>query len=152
MSVRVISALNPEEMQALQRQGASEVLVLKFGADWCGPCQRLKPLVACWLAVQGAHIRFVEIDVDESLDLYLALKRKRMVSALPTMLAYDGSLERPLWYVPDDSVIGADVVAVSAFLARCTAKAGALALAGALAKAGALALAEVESAPYTYYT
>ncbi|MFF8838807.1 thioredoxin family protein [Streptomyces sp. NPDC015130] len=46
---------------------AAELPVLvKFTAEWCGPCRQLKPVLAAIAAEWSGRLRIVEIDVDRS--------------------------------------------------------------------------------------
>lgn len=109
--------ITPEVLQTMLAS-LKGVLVLKFGADWCGPCKTIAPVVAQY----KPNLQIFEIDVDESLDLFVAFKRRKMVVGLPTMLAFYGDVKREAWYIADDSVVGADLNQVTLFLNRCIAK------------------------------
>ena len=52
----------------------------------------------------------VVIDIDEQLDLYMFLKRKRIITGIPCALAWHSRKDRDydLWYIPDDSVLSSD--------------------------------------------
>lgn len=118
----VITELNIKQLQALQTtlQG-NQVLIIKFGAEWCGPCKRIAPAYQAFIQACPANIICADIDVDDSIELYLSLKRAKMVSSIPVFLAFFGGVKRDMWYIPDDSVIGADPLAVDKFFQRCTA-------------------------------
>ena len=116
----------PNELVAFLAANKEKILIIKFGATWCGPCKAIKPLVEQWTKTMASNIKYVDIDVDESLDLYVALKKVKMVGGLPTMLAYYGDGKRDQWYIPDDSVVGGHDVHVKSFLDRCTNKAHSL--------------------------
>jgi len=107
------------------------VIVLKFGATWCGPCKVIKPAVEQWLQQQRPfNVLFMDIDIDETMDLYVTLKKHKMVNGVPVLLAFYSDSATDLqnqWFIPDDSHVGGDVSAVQRFLARVTQKAQALA-------------------------
>jgi thiol-disulfide isomerase/thioredoxin len=129
---KVITHLTPADLQALQTQSQAlqsqalqiqakrTIIIIKFGATWCNPCKRIAPICEEWLATCPANILYADIDIDESLDLYMALKNKKMLKGVPTLLAYNTGVARDHWYIPDDSVQGGDVAAVTAFLKRCS--------------------------------
>lgn len=125
---QVITELNVKQLQTLQSNLKTDVLILKFGADWCGPCKAIAPLYKDFILKAPMNILLGDIDVDENLDLYMALKKQKMVSGIPVFLAFFGGVKRDAWYIPDDSVIGADPVAVNNFFKRCTTKAIAMAV------------------------
>ena len=55
------------------------------------------------------------IDIDESFDLYAAFKSMRQVTGIPAILCFNkGNLS----YVPDFSVVGADLEQVNLFFKR----------------------------------
>ncbi|MCB1692334.1 MAG: thioredoxin family protein [Pseudomonadales bacterium] len=62
--------------------------LLKFEADWCGPCQQLKPIVN---DVLGAHtdsvtLRTIDVDDPENMPLVQA----HGVRAIPTLVLIEG--------------------------------------------------------------
>ena len=120
---QVITELNVKQLQMLQSASKNDVLILKFGAEWCGPCKTIAPLYKEFMLKAPMNILFGDIDVDENLDLYMALKKQKMVTGIPVFLAFFGGVQRDAWFIPDDSVIGADPVAVNNFFKRCTKKA-----------------------------
>lgn len=62
--------------------------VLKFGADWCGPCKHLKPLIE-ELKEENKDMLFLDIDVDE----YPDLAQKFGVRGIPmTVFLRDGEV------------------------------------------------------------
>jgi thioredoxin 1 len=91
------------------------VVVLKFGAEWCGPCKKIEGLVEQWFAAMPATVQCCKIDVDESFELYGFLKSKRRINGIPAILSYrKGNLN----YIPNDMMAGADVAQVNAFFQR----------------------------------
>lgn len=119
----IITSLTPEQLFNLQRSSTNKVIVVKFGAEWCGPCKKIKPLWNEWITIAPANIIIVDIDIDESIDLYVQLKAKKMVKGVPTILAFAGDVKRDQWYIPDDSVSGGSEGDVKNFLNRCFMKA-----------------------------
>ena len=105
-----------EFKRLLQTLGDEEVLILKFGATWCKPCKKIKPLVEDIAKRLPANVRVYDVDIDESVELYLAFKSKKMIKGVPTMLAFCGERERDtMWYIPDELVSGADEGAICSF-------------------------------------
>lgn len=88
------------------------VVVIKFGATWCKPCRDSKAFVYENFKRLPGNVTCFDIDVDECLDVYVALKAKRMVNGIPVLLAYKAGNMGP---APDFSVTGADDKAISQF-------------------------------------
>lgn len=59
--------------------------VLRFHADWCGPCKRVAPLVAAIAARQGVPVE--SIDIDE----VPTLVERYSVQSVPTLVVLDDS-------------------------------------------------------------
>jgi thiol-disulfide isomerase/thioredoxin len=92
------------------------LVIVKFGSNtWCKPCKTIKPIVDAFFASSPNDVLCCDIDVDESFDLYAYFKQRRMVNGIPVILLFKkGNIS----FVPDDSVTGADPVALDAFFKR----------------------------------
>ena len=87
-------------------------IIIKFTADWCGPCKFIKSLVEEKTTDLPNTIKYYEINVDENIDLFSFFKSKRMCKGIPALFAFKkGNLS----YAPDYSVIGADVDEINKF-------------------------------------
>lgn len=107
-------------MEAFQELLASNpgIVILKFGADWCGPCKKIAPTVHEWFTrfEPLAHVQTVMVDVDESVEVYGFLTKKKMIKGVPALLMYKkGNLN----YTCDDMVNTSDQTQVDAFFNRC---------------------------------
>jgi len=92
------------------------VVIIKFGAEWCGPCKMIEPLVAQWYSIMPENVQCCKIDVDESFEVYGFLKSKRRINGIPAILAYrKGNIN----YIPDDMIAGSDAGQNNAFFKRC---------------------------------
>lgn len=93
------------------------IVILKFGAEWCKPCKKCAPLVLQWFRkATNPKITKVIIDVDESIEIYMFLKNKKMVNGIPTLLMYK---QGNTHYSFDDSVSGSSEEDINAFFQRC---------------------------------
>lgn len=92
------------------------LVVIKFGAEWCGPCKKIEVQVHEWLNRMPENVMTIVLDVDESFEVYAFLKTKKMVNGIPAILCYDRGNTN---YIPSDTVIGADPVQVDLFFQRC---------------------------------
>ena len=88
------------------------IIVVKFGAIWCGPCKKIEPYVNVAMAQMPQNVYCYLVDIDQSVDLYAYLKAKKVVSGVPSILAYyPGSI----LIAPEQRVVGADHTAVNQF-------------------------------------
>lgn len=93
------------------------LVIIKFGATWCGPCKRIKPVLDGFFLTSPDNVVCCDVDVDESFDLYSYFKSKKMVNGIPVILCYKkGNVS----FIPDDSVTGADPVELDKFFKRCS--------------------------------
>lgn len=92
------------------------LIVLKLGAEWCGPCKQIKHIVHAFFATSPLDVVCGDIDVDQSFDFYSLLKNKKMVNGIPVLLCYKkGNVN----FIPDDIITGADPAGLDAFFKRC---------------------------------
>ena len=92
------------------------LIIVKLGAEWCGPCKKIAPVLQGFFASSPDTVLCADIDVDESFDFYAYLKSKKMVNGIPVILCYKkGNLS----FIPNDSITGADPAQLDAFFKRC---------------------------------
>jgi thioredoxin 1 len=91
------------------------IIIMKFGAKWCGPCQIIEKDLEYTFAVLPDTVQCMNIDIDLYPDVYSFLKAKRIVNGIPVLLCYKKGNNT---YVPDDIVIGADKTAIRDFFTR----------------------------------
>ena len=94
------------------------VFIFKFGAEWCAPCKAIKKYIDdVSIALPNDNTVFIyNVDVDECFDLYAYLKQKKMVSGIPTLLAYK---KGNAYFVPDASVSGTSESELNNFFNTC---------------------------------
>ena len=103
------------QKEAALSQG--KVYVVRFTADWCKPCKRIKHVCLEWQQALGDAVVFVDIDIDNEIDVYSFFKRKRVIKGIPAILAWNRlDTENDFW--PDDSVCSGDTSDVIAFFGR----------------------------------
>jgi len=125
--IQIITELSVKDLTYIQESMGKKIVVIKFSAKWCGPCKKIAPTWNYWIENNKQNnIIYVELDIDETMDLYMALKRYKMVNGVPTILMFSGNTRREHWFIPDDSFIGGDVEAFKLFLNRCVLKAKSL--------------------------
>jgi thioredoxin 1 len=94
------------------------ILIIKFGAEWCGPCKKIDPLVYEWmnkLSIQS-NVQCAIIDIDDNFEIYAFLKSKKMVNGVPVILCYK---KGNVTWVPDKAIVGADEKQVNLFFQEC---------------------------------
>jgi len=72
--------MNLEEFKKVLEE--NENVVIKFSAEWCGPCKALKPILDDLSTQYCDKVKFVEIDVENSDELTSEYK----VRNVPTIL------------------------------------------------------------------
>jgi thioredoxin-like negative regulator of GroEL len=74
--------------RGLKAAGDQQLVVINFGASWCGECRKFAPfvgqLVSQFASESPMRVRFFKIDVDQSDELVNSLKP----SALPCFLFF----------------------------------------------------------------
>ncbi len=100
----------------------NQLLIIKFGAEWCVPCQNSKKQVYGWFNKMPKNITCADIDIDEHIDLYVALKSKKMLKGVPILLAYSGGGEKDYWFIPDVSSRGENTEDIDRFFKECIKK------------------------------
>lgn len=93
------------------------LIIIKFGAVWCGPCKKIAPLLDGFFTSSPDNVLCCDIDVDESIDLYAYLKHKKMINGIPVILCYKKGNTS---FIPDDSITGAVPNDLDAFFKRCS--------------------------------
>ena len=81
---------------------SSQVTVVDFFANWCGPCRKLGPIME-EIETEVQKIKFVKINTDENLEK----AQEYQISGLPTLLVFkDGKpVERMVGLMPKSSII-----------------------------------------------
>ncbi|WUQ09563.1 thioredoxin domain-containing protein [Streptomyces sp. NBC_00250] len=64
--------------------GAELPVLVKFTAEWCGPCRQLTPVLAAIAAEEAERLRIVEIDVDRNQETTV----RYGVLATPTLMVF----------------------------------------------------------------
>lgn len=96
------------------------VLIIKFGATWCGPCKVIEKDVEDYFQKMPDNIQCAMIDVDENIDLYGFLKTKKMVKGIPAILGY---YQENTHYAPDEFISGTNKNDLDYFFTTCLEKA-----------------------------
>ena len=93
------------------------VFIFKFGAEWCGPCKVIKKYIDnVSLVLPDNKMHIYNVDVDECFDLYAYLKQKKMITGIPTLLAYKTG---NTYFAPDASISGTNEADLTHFFNTC---------------------------------
>ena len=115
-----------DELREYLRQTDKDTTIIKLTATWCGPCQKVKHVIQSLneeYTQKNISFEYLEIDVDEALDLYSFFKRMKMAVGIPTFLTFKRELFTPdHFYVPYRCFTGADPTMVRAFYAESLSK------------------------------
>ncbi|MCH9811383.1 thioredoxin [bacterium] len=74
-----VKELNQSEFEAATK--SSEVVVVDFYAEWCGPCKMLKPILE---EVSAEGITVYSVNVDENKEL----AQKFQISSIPAVILF----------------------------------------------------------------
>jgi hypothetical protein len=116
MSKQIVSEIADRNAFMTLLQHNPGVIVIKLGAEWCGPCKTIKSAVHGFFASSPPEVVCCDIDVDRSFDLYSFLKSKKMVNGIPALLCYKKGNST---YIPDDMITGSDSQQLHQFFLRC---------------------------------
>jgi len=113
----VITELSKDSFNDLLKTNQG-LLIIKLGAEWCGPCKKIDPTVYEWFSKLSLkqNVKCAIIDIDECFDIYVFLKGKKVVNGVPVILCY---FKGNLTWIPDKVVVGGDISQVNIFLQQC---------------------------------
>ena len=95
-------------LNSAENKNKNNIIIVKLGATWCGPCKKIKDLCnKCFLEMPDNVICF-DIDIDDNVEIFSALKTKKMLKGVPTILGYYCKNKRDQWYISDTSISGSD--------------------------------------------
>ncbi|MFF8844466.1 thioredoxin [Streptomyces sp. NPDC015127] len=66
--------------------GADRPVLVEFGADWCGPCRQLAPVLSAVSREEADRLKVVQIDADANPETVT----RYGVLSLPTLLVFQG--------------------------------------------------------------
>lgn len=123
----VLTVLTPKLITDILDTPGINIIIIKFGASWCGPCKKISPVYKQFIQDINRNnninnnIVFADIDIDTDInnELYSTLKRLKMIKGVPTIMAFYKNKNREHWYVPDDTVNGYNIEHLTAFFNRC---------------------------------
>ena len=63
---------------------SSKPVLVDFYAEWCGPCQIMKPRILDVMERMGDEIQVIQIDVDKEKELATSFR----ISSVPTLIIF----------------------------------------------------------------
>ena len=100
-----------EDLRTYLSNTACDTTIIKLTASWCGPCKKIAPFVKQLNEHYSKKhsFEYLEVDIDDALDLYAFFKKMKMANGVPTFLTFKKSLYHPdSYYVPYKCITGAD--------------------------------------------
>lgn len=81
----------------------NSVVICKLGAEWCGPCRAMEPIIENVSEKMQGKAKVMDIDVEESPDISTAYR----VRNIPTILYFkDGELkDKSVGSISEDDLI-----------------------------------------------
>ncbi|MEO8215833.1 MAG: thioredoxin family protein [Acidobacteriota bacterium] len=78
--------VNENNIDALLAKG---LVLVEFGAEWCGPCKTLLPILDRFAGQAGERLSIVSVDIDQS----PSVAARHGVMSVPTMVLFqDGKV------------------------------------------------------------
>lgn len=65
-------------------------VLVEFGAEWCGPCRQMEPVLEQLAQSWNGKVRLAKIDVDESVQTTMQFQ----VMSVPTLILFVGGQAR----------------------------------------------------------
>lgn len=101
-------------------QETNGIIIISFRANWCEPCKRVGPLIDSFLynppSFSTGLLQTYIIDIDECMQIYMELKKLRILTGVPSLLCYEKGAQD---FYPIDSSFGSDKDQIISFFDRC---------------------------------
>ena len=88
--------------------------IVKFKADWCGPCKEIKDHVDILFDELPEFIQGCNLDIDNNFDLYANMKRLKQLTGIPTIMYFNKDNTS---YIPDVIAEGTDICKINKLFA-----------------------------------
>lgn len=92
------------------------IIIIKFGAEWCQPCKSISPYLKSMIEKLPNLFTVYDLDVDDNFEIYAYLKSKKMVSGIPSVLAY---YKENKTFASNESISGVNQPDYEEFFKRC---------------------------------
>ena len=84
MATRELTATNFDETVT-----GSDIVLVDFWAEWCGPCRAIAPVVEQLAAENAGRLKVVKVNADDSPQV----SARHGITGIPTLLFYAGGTE-----------------------------------------------------------
>ena len=111
----IIIELNRKQFQELLEVNPGYIII-KFTAEWCKPCKKIKADVEKWFTRFPKEIQCAELDVDENDDIYAYFRKNKIVAGIPAILAYK---KGNVTIGPNYSVLGSNMAEINRMFHTC---------------------------------
>ena len=102
-----------ENFFTLLKEENPGAIIIKFGANWCKPCQTIKPFIKEKFNNMSHNVLCIDIDIDTTRAVYNFLKSRRFITGIPGVLCYFKKNGEEVsdfdCYIPDIMITGADI-------------------------------------------
>jgi thioredoxin 1 len=106
-----------EQLKEYLKNTSHKVTIIKLTAKWCKPCKQINPVIEelnRFYMGKGFDYEYIELDVDNAIDIYSFFKKMKMANGIPTILSFKKELyQEHSYYVPFRCLTGADPNGVS---------------------------------------
>ena len=98
------------------------IILLKFGATWCAPCQKIKTVCNNYISQLPENVLCFDLDVDDNFEIFASFKSKKQVTGIPALLGFYCKTDKDMvhWYLPDTSISGTDSKQINNFFKEIT--------------------------------
>jgi thiol:disulfide interchange protein len=112
-----------DDLKKYLKETTADTTIIKLTATWCRPCKMIEPVIhqlnEQYMA-RNLNYEYIELDVDNAMDIYAFFKKMRMANGIPTMLCFKKQMYTDShFYVPFKCMTGADSKAVTQFFQLC---------------------------------
>jgi len=116
MSKEIIIAFNDRNhfMECLKENPG--IILIKFGAKWCKPCQNITTFVYDQFQRCPNNIICCDLDIDINTDLYNFFKKNRQITGIPSIVVF---YKNNLTAIPNLSISGTNINNITELFNKC---------------------------------
>jgi thioredoxin-like negative regulator of GroEL len=110
--IDMLNLTTREEFKQHLKNTTNSVTIIKLTATWCKPCKQINPVIEKlnqYYMSKGYDYEYIELDVDNAVDIYAFFKKMKMANGIPTILSFKKELYTDdNFFVPFRCLTGAD--------------------------------------------